>query len=133
LNTDRHRAADAKRDRLPVSRGQESWTPKFFTLIGEGYGLGKLRADAVAGLAVAIVALPLAIAWERFPTRAHHSHRGRPRHIAARRLARSDRRADGSFRRGGVQRDRRCAHVTDVVSAANDLWGILGGIASSVD
>jgi SulP family sulfate permease len=62
LNTDRQRAADAERGRLPVSRGQESWTPKFFTVVGEGYGLGKLSADAVAGLTVTIVALPLAMA-----------------------------------------------------------------------
>ena len=36
--------------------------PKAWTVLREGYGLGALRADAVAGLTVAIVALPLAMA-----------------------------------------------------------------------
>ena len=38
------------------------YTPKLLTVLREGYGLGKLRADAVAGLTVAIVALPLSMA-----------------------------------------------------------------------
>ncbi len=37
-------------------------TPKFATTLAEGYGLGDLRRDAVAGLTVAIVALPLSMA-----------------------------------------------------------------------
>ncbi|HEU4650450.1 MAG TPA: SulP family inorganic anion transporter [Croceibacterium sp.] len=40
----------------------ESFTPKLVTAWREGYGLAELRADAVAGLTVAIVALPLAMA-----------------------------------------------------------------------
>jgi SulP family sulfate permease len=36
--------------------------PKLFTVLREGYGLGDLRADVVAGLTVAIVALPLSMA-----------------------------------------------------------------------
>jgi SulP family sulfate permease len=36
--------------------------PKLATVFREGYGLGCLRADAIAGLTVAIVALPLAMA-----------------------------------------------------------------------
>jgi SulP family sulfate permease len=36
--------------------------PKAWTVLREGYGLAQLRADAVAGLTVAIVALPLAMA-----------------------------------------------------------------------
>ncbi len=36
--------------------------PKLFTVLREGYGLGKFRADAIAGLTVAIVALPLSMA-----------------------------------------------------------------------
>src|SRR5690625_1402867 len=36
--------------------------PKLVTALREGYGWGVLRADAVAGLTVAIVALPLAMA-----------------------------------------------------------------------
>ena len=39
-----------------------SFTPKLATVLREGYGLGALRAYAVAGLTVAIVALPLSIA-----------------------------------------------------------------------
>ena len=38
------------------------YVPKFVTVLREGYGVGDLRADAIAGLTVAIVALPLAMA-----------------------------------------------------------------------
>ncbi len=38
------------------------FVPKLVTVLREGYGLGDLRRDAVAGLTVAIVALPLAMA-----------------------------------------------------------------------
>ncbi len=38
------------------------FTPKLLSVIKEGYGLADLRADALAGLTVAIVALPLAMA-----------------------------------------------------------------------
>lgn len=40
----------------------ESFTPKLLTVLREGYGLRHLRADAIAGLTVAIVALPLSMA-----------------------------------------------------------------------
>jgi SulP family sulfate permease len=40
----------------------ELFTPKLVTILTEGYGLADLRADAVAGLTVAIVALPLSMA-----------------------------------------------------------------------
>ena len=40
----------------------ELYTPKLVTVLREGYGLGDLRADAIAGLTVAIVALPLSMA-----------------------------------------------------------------------
>lgn len=40
----------------------ELFTPKLVTVIREGYGASELRADAVAGLTVAIVALPLSMA-----------------------------------------------------------------------
>ena len=40
----------------------ELYTPKSVTILREGYGLANLRADAVAGLTVAIVALPLSMA-----------------------------------------------------------------------
>jgi SulP family sulfate permease len=38
------------------------YRPKLFTTLSEGYGLEKLRQDAVAGLTVAVVALPLSMA-----------------------------------------------------------------------
>lgn len=44
---------------LPLSR---ELLPKLVTCLREGYGLKDLRADAIAGLTVAIVALPLAMA-----------------------------------------------------------------------
>ncbi len=40
----------------------ELYTPKLVTVLREGYGLSHLRADAIAGLTVAIVALPLSMA-----------------------------------------------------------------------
>ena len=40
----------------------ELFTPKLVTVLREGYGLAQLRADAVAGLTVGIVALPLSMA-----------------------------------------------------------------------
>ena len=40
----------------------ELFTPKLVTVLREGYGLAGLRADLVAGLTVAIVALPLSMA-----------------------------------------------------------------------
>jgi SulP family sulfate permease len=40
----------------------ELFTPKLVTILRERYGLGDLKADVVAGLTVAIVALPLSMA-----------------------------------------------------------------------
>ncbi|HMQ57769.1 MAG TPA: SulP family inorganic anion transporter, partial [Rhizobiaceae bacterium] len=40
----------------------ELYTPKLITALREGYDAGKLRADLLAGLTVAIVALPLSMA-----------------------------------------------------------------------
>ncbi len=40
----------------------EAYTPKLFTVFREGYSAATFRADAIAGLTVAIVALPLAMA-----------------------------------------------------------------------
>lgn len=50
--------------RAPASRGSfaELFTPKLVTVLREGYGLAQLRTDAVSGLTVAIVALPLSMA-----------------------------------------------------------------------
>ncbi len=56
---------DATRDRSRRG-GQPSflelYTPKLVTVLREGYGLRDLRADLLAGLTVAIVALPLSMA-----------------------------------------------------------------------
>lgn len=41
---------------------QSEFLPKLITVLREGYGLRDLRADALAGLTVAIVALPLSLA-----------------------------------------------------------------------
>jgi SulP family sulfate permease len=41
---------------------RELYTPKIVTVWREGYGLSQFRADAVAGLTVAVVALPLSMA-----------------------------------------------------------------------
>lgn len=40
----------------------EAYTPKLLTVFREGYSAAAFRADAIAGLTVAIVALPLAMA-----------------------------------------------------------------------
>src|SRR5688572_14810222 len=43
-------------------RGWHSFVPKLFTVFREGYSLLDFRYDAIAGLTVAIVALPLSLA-----------------------------------------------------------------------
>jgi len=52
--------------RTPVRSQEPSladlFTPKLVTVLREGYGSDALRADAIAGLTVAIVALPLSLA-----------------------------------------------------------------------
>lgn len=45
-----------------TSRYADMFVPKLYTVLREGYGWGDFRADAIAGLTVAIVALPLAMA-----------------------------------------------------------------------
>lgn len=50
------------RSAAPWERAWHLFVPKLVTALREGYGLADLRADAVAGLTVAIVALPLAMA-----------------------------------------------------------------------
>ncbi|MDN5786123.1 SulP family inorganic anion transporter [Pseudorhodobacter sp.] len=45
----------------PAARAPE-FLPKLITVLREGYGLADLRADALAGMTVAIVALPLSMA-----------------------------------------------------------------------
>jgi SulP family sulfate permease len=46
----------------PAPDFADLFTPKLVTVLREGYGLAGLRADAIAGLTVAIVALPLSMA-----------------------------------------------------------------------
>lgn len=48
--------------RLPKPGLADLFAPKLLTVLREGYGWRDLRADAVAGLTVAIVALPLSMA-----------------------------------------------------------------------
>jgi SulP family sulfate permease len=48
-------------DRAP-NTGWHLFVPKLFTTLRQGYGWGDLRSDVIAGLTVAIVALPLAMA-----------------------------------------------------------------------
>ena len=48
--------------RPPEPSFAELFTPKLVTVLREGYGLKDLRADLIAGLTVAIVALPLSMA-----------------------------------------------------------------------
>lgn len=46
----------------PRTSLRSAFVPKAFSVLRAGYGSGDLRADAVAGLTVAIIALPLAMA-----------------------------------------------------------------------
>ena len=45
-----------------MQKTSSQFTPKLISRLAEGYGLDDLRADALAGLTVAIVALPLSMA-----------------------------------------------------------------------
>ena len=47
---------------LPSPTFAELFTPKLVTVFREGYSFASLRADLMAGLTVAIVALPLSMA-----------------------------------------------------------------------
>lgn len=47
---------------MPADARRMAFTPKLITVLREGYGVDRLRRDAVAGFTVAIVALPLAMA-----------------------------------------------------------------------
>ncbi|MCE8472721.1 sodium-independent anion transporter, partial [Rhodovulum sulfidophilum] len=47
---------------IPASGPMQQFTPKLLTAMAEGYGLRAFRADLVAGLTVAVVALPLSLA-----------------------------------------------------------------------
>ena len=45
-----------------LAKHSAEFSPKLLTMIREGYSLADLRADVLAGLTVAIVALPLSMA-----------------------------------------------------------------------
>lgn len=53
-------ASDTRR--RPEPSFAELFTPKLITLLREGYSAADFRADALAGLTVAIVVLPLSMA-----------------------------------------------------------------------
>ncbi|MFA5899138.1 MAG: SulP family inorganic anion transporter [Hyphomicrobium sp.] len=55
-------AAARKPVKTPQPTFAELFTPKLVTLLRAGYTLGDFKADAVAGLTVAVVALPLSMA-----------------------------------------------------------------------
>ena len=57
--------AATTRGREPAQRPADfadMFTPKLVTVLREGYTFANFRADAIAGLTVAIVALPLSMA-----------------------------------------------------------------------
>ncbi|HKT14023.1 MAG TPA: SulP family inorganic anion transporter, partial [Allosphingosinicella sp.] len=56
------RLNSARDDPTRPPREPGGFTPKLVTVLREGYGLDRFRADSLAGLTVAIVALPLAMA-----------------------------------------------------------------------
>lgn len=56
------KTATSKTSRVSEPGYADLFTPKLVTVLREGYGLNELRADAIAGLTVAIVALPLSMA-----------------------------------------------------------------------
>lgn len=55
-------SSDRRSGHPPAPGFAALFTPKIVTVLREGYGLAHLRADMVAGLTVAIVALPLSMA-----------------------------------------------------------------------
>jgi len=56
------RQAARPRNERPAPTFAELFTPKLVTVLREGYGAAELKADVIAGLTVAIVALPLSMA-----------------------------------------------------------------------
>jgi SulP family sulfate permease len=61
LRTARERGGPGPARRWPQAV-PEAFVPKLLTVLREGYGWARFRADAVAGITVAVVALPLALA-----------------------------------------------------------------------
>ena len=62
LNTMMDRLHTGRKNVMRAPRDPGGFTPKLFTVLREGYGFDRFRGDAFAGLTVAIVALPLAMA-----------------------------------------------------------------------
>jgi len=60
--TDTTRHAGRRRNQRTGPTFAELFTPKLVTVLREGYGASELKADGIAGLTVAIVALPLSMA-----------------------------------------------------------------------
>lgn len=58
----RHHVKRSTADISATASFAELFTPKLLTVLREGYNLQHLRADAIAGLTVAIIALPLSMA-----------------------------------------------------------------------
>jgi SulP family sulfate permease len=58
----RRRVTGSDASRAPAPSFAELYTPKLVTVLREGYGWPDLQKDALAGLTVAIVALPLSMA-----------------------------------------------------------------------
>lgn len=92
---------------LPSTALKEEFAPKLWTVLQEGYGLSDLRADMLAGLTVAIVALPLsmaiAIAIGRWTgTRSIHRHCRRFSCVPAGGIAVPGWRTGGRIYRSGV-------------------------------
>ncbi|WP_367227242.1 SulP family inorganic anion transporter, partial [Phenylobacterium sp.] len=59
---DRGGSSNVRPAMTDAAKASNLYLPKLATQLREGYGLADLRADAVAGLTVAIVALPLSMA-----------------------------------------------------------------------
>lgn len=53
---------DQTRARSDAPSFADVFTPKLVTVLREGYGMAQFRKDAIAGLTVAIVAVPLGVA-----------------------------------------------------------------------
>lgn len=56
------RLTKATHPEVRQARDWQAFTPKLASVLKEGYDFSKLRADAISGLTVAIIALPLAMA-----------------------------------------------------------------------
>ncbi|SOR28633.1 protein of unknown function [Methylorubrum extorquens] len=117
------------------------YKPKLVTVLAEGYGVAVLRRDVMAGLTVAIVALPLsmaiAVASGVSPDRgALRRHRRRLRRLRSRRQPLPDRRAGGSLHRPRLghccpfRRRRHPPRRAALRSAADSRRRVSAGLAN---